>query len=107
MIKEKLGRRIQALRKQLNISQETLAEKLNISQKALSRIETGRNFLTAETLEKLLEVFGMKSCELFDFEHLGSKTELLDDITAYINTIQNDNNALIILHKITQALAKK
>lgn len=107
MIKEKLGKRIAELRKQLNISQETLAEKLDISQKALSKIETGQNFLTAETLEKLLIAFNLKSSELFDFEHLGSQTDLLNDINNYINTIKNDDNSLIILHKITQALAKK
>ena len=107
MIKEKLGKRISELRKRMNISQEMLAEKLNITQKSLSNIETGRNFLTADTLEKLLSVFNITSAELFDFEHLGSETELLDDISRYINTIKNDSGSLIVLHKITQALAKK
>lgn len=107
MIKEKLGRRIAELRRQYNMSQEELSEKLDISQKSLSKIETGRNFLTSETLEKLLSVFNMKSHELFDFEHLGKKTDLLEDIKNYINNIKNDSNSLIVLHKITQALAKK
>ena len=107
MIKEKLGKRIAELRKRYNLSQEILAEKLDISQKALSKIETGHNFLTAETLEKLLMVFNLKSNELFDFEHLGNESELIEDINIYINEIKNDKSLLIILHKITQALAKK
>ena len=49
MIKENLGKRIAELRKSLGISQEELAEKLDISQKSLSKIETGKNFLTSET----------------------------------------------------------
>ena len=106
MIKEKLGKRIAELRKNCNMSQEELAEKLEITQKSLSKIETGQNFLTSKTLEALLDVFNIKSYELFDFEHLGSKTELIDDINTYINKIKNDNNSLVILHKITQALAK-
>jgi len=107
MIKEKLGKRIAELRKKSNMSQEVLAEKLDISQKALSKIETGRNFLTAETLEKLLIVFNLSSNELFDFEHLGDNSELFDDIQNYINEIRNDKTLLMILYKITKALAKK
>ena len=107
MIKEKLGKRISELRKRLNISQETLAEKLDITQKALSKIETGRNFLTAETLEKLLKVFNMTCSELFDFEHLGSEKELIYDIQDYMEKIKKDSNSLVVLHKIMQALAKK
>ena len=40
---------------------EELSEKLGISQKSLSKIETGRNFLTSETLEKLLLIFDLKT----------------------------------------------
>lgn len=107
MIKEKLGKRISELRKCLNISQEELAEKLDISQKSLSKIETGRNFLTSETLEKLLIAFNMKTSELFDFDHLDSQENLLEEIYNYIATIKNDKNALKILYKITQSLAKR
>lgn len=107
MIKEKLGKRIAELRKYNNMSQEELAEKLDITQKSLSKIEIGQNFLTSKTLEKLLDVFNIKSFELFDFEHLGTPDDLIEDINKYIDRIKNDNNTLIILHKITQALAKK
>ena len=69
MLKEKLGKRISELRKIYNISQETLAEKLDISQKSLSKIETGHNFMTSDTLEKLLLAFNIKSYELFDFDY--------------------------------------
>lgn len=107
MIKEKLGKRIYELRKRLNISQEELAEKLDISQKSLSKIETGRNFLTSDTLEKLLCAFNMTGAELFDYDHLGEQTDLLDGIQKYIETIKEDKNSLRTLYKITQALAKK
>lgn len=51
-IKKSLGTRIKELRKQRSLSQEKLAELVEISQNALSYIETGDNFCTAETLEK-------------------------------------------------------
>ena len=107
MIKEKLGKRIFELRKRLNISQEELAEKLDISQKSLSKIETGRNFLTSETLEKLTIALDVEITELFDFNHTDKKINLLDEIYRYIDNIKNNEKDLITLYKIVQALGKK
>lgn len=107
MIKEKLGKRIYELRKRLNISQEELAEKLDISQKSLSKIETGRNFLTSETLEKLLTALDVRITELFDFDHTDKKENLLEEIYGYLDIIKNNEKDLITLYKIVQALGKK
>ena len=107
MIKEQLGKRIAELRKQMNISQEELAEKLNISQKSLSKIETGKNFLTAVTLEKILVAFDISCSELFSFEKVAPPEDLLTDINNYIDSIKNNREQLIILHKFSQALIKK
>lgn len=107
MIKEKLGKRIFELRKRLNISQEELAEKLDISQKSLSKIETGRNFLTSDTLEKLTLALNVEITELFDFNHTDKKENLLDEIYKYIDNIKNNEKDLITLYKIVQALGKK
>lgn len=107
MIKEKLGKRIFELRKRLNISQEELAEKLDISQKSLSKIETGRNFLTSETLEKLTLALNVDITELFDFNHTDKKENLLDEIYKYIDNIKNNEKDIITLYKIVQALGKK
>ena len=49
-IKSNLGIRIKELRKQRRLSQEKLAELVDISQNALSYIETGDNFCSADTL---------------------------------------------------------
>ena len=107
MIKEKLGKRIFELRKRLNISQEELAEKLDISQKSLSKIETGRNFLTSNTLERLTIALNVEITELFDFDHTDKKENLLDEIYKYIDNIKNNEKDLITLYKIVQALGKK
>ena len=107
MIKEKLGKRIFELRKRLNISQEELAEKLDISQKSLSKIETGRNFLTSETLEKLTLALNVEITEHIDFNHTDKKENLLDEIYKYIDNIKNNEKDLITLYKIVQALGKK
>ncbi len=54
-IKKLLGAKISRIRKEKRISQMKFAELLGISTNALSLIETGKGFLTAETLEKVLE----------------------------------------------------
>ena len=107
MIKEKLGKRITELRKNINLSQEELAEKLDISQKSLSKIETGKNFITSETLEKLLEALNISASELFDFEHHAPSENLLQEIINHIFVIKNNNEKLKLLFKITKTLANK
>lgn len=107
MIKEQLGKRIYELRKQMNISQEELAEKLEISQRSLSKIETGQNFVKSNTLEKLLTAFDISCNELFNFEHLNTSENLIDEIYKNIGSIKNNDYLVVILYKITKALAQK
>lgn len=107
MIKNLLGKRISELRNRMNISQEGLAEMLDISQKSLSKIETGKNFMKAETLEKLLKAFNIKSYELFDFEHHDTPQHLVEEIYNHIEIIKTNPELLVTLFKITQALAKR
>ena len=55
-IKKQLGVKIKRLRMKNGLTQEQLAEKIDIAPRTLSGIETGENFLTADTLEKILLV---------------------------------------------------
>ena len=64
-IKEELGKRIKALRIQRGYTQEKLSELIDISQRALSSIELGENFVTSETLDKLLATFEITSEDFF------------------------------------------
>ncbi len=107
MLKEQLGKRIYELRKQMNISQEELAEKIEISQRSLSKIETGQNFVKSDTLEKISKIFNLPYSELFNFDHLDSSENLLDEIYKHIDSIKNNDFLVVILYKITKALAQK
>ena len=69
-IKKKLGARIQEIRKSKKITQEKLAELINIEPPNLSNIECGKKFMTADTLEKIIEALDVNEKDLFDFEHL-------------------------------------
>ena len=55
------------------------AELLGISTNALSLIETGNGFLTAETLEKILTNLNIEPNELFSFDSLKSNEEIYDN----------------------------
>jgi len=107
MIKQQLGNRIYELRKQMNISQEELAEKLEISQRSLSKIETGRNFVKSDTLEKIIKVFNISCGELFNFEHLDTAENLVSEIHKHVDAIKNNDFLVVILYKITKALTQK
>lgn len=64
-IKKLLGAKISQIRKERGFSQIKFAEMLGLSTNALSIIETGNGFLTAETLEKILEKLNLEPDELF------------------------------------------
>lgn len=83
--KKSLGTRIKELRKQRSLSQEKLAELVEISQNALSYIETGDNFCTAETLEKIINALEVEPAELFNFGHQKDNETLLIEINSMLN----------------------
>lgn len=98
-LKENLGKKIKEYRQVQGISQEELAEKLDISQQTLSKIECGKNFLTAETLEKVLSVLGVKAYELFMFEGYSTQPDMLVEIEKYISIIKSNPKKISICEK--------
>lgn len=100
-IKKSLGIRIKSLRKQRNLSQEKLAELVDISQNALSYIETGDNFCTAETLEKIITALKIEPSELFDFGHQKANDELLVEINTML---KNTPEKIPEAYKIIKAI---
>ena len=100
-IKTLLGLRIKELRKNKGLSQEKLAEKINISQNALSFIETGENFLSSDTLEKIINALEIEPEELFHFKHLRPQKDLLNEI---IKILENNPEKIQEIYKITRAL---
>jgi len=66
-LKEGFGARLKELRKAKGYTQEKLAEKLDITQRQLTRIETGENFPSVETIEKISFYLEADLTSLFDF----------------------------------------
>lgn len=100
-IKKCIGKRIKELRKLRHLSQEQLAEKIDINQNALSYIETGENFFSAETLEKLINALQIEPSELFEVNHLQKDEQLLDEI---VQMLRQNPNRIKDIYKITKSL---
>lgn len=96
-----LGKRIKELRNKKGLTQEKLAEMVDIGERNLSKIECGANFVTAETLSKILSALDVVARELFDYEHHKNKEALKKEL---IDGINNDTLDVELLYKIYKSL---
>lgn len=101
-IKKQLGTKIKRLRQKRGLTQEQFAEKIDIATRTLSGIETGENFVTSETLDKMLEILEVSSSELFAFDHIKPKDELIDEIVTDIQNLK-DRVKIETIYKIVKA----
>ncbi len=65
--KEKLGNKIQKLRKEIGLTQEEFAEKLNISRTHIGHIEQGRKSPSMKLMEKIAKALRVKVKDIFPF----------------------------------------
>jgi len=95
------GTLIAKLRKQNGITQEQLGKQLSVTYQAVSKWENNLSEPDLETLEKLVEIFGITISEFFDMaknldnENSNSKSEtniLKTDLTENNITINSQNN---------------
>lgn len=106
-IKQELGKKIKRMRLNRGLTQEELAEAVDISQRTLSGIEIGENFVTAETLDKLIKALNTTSDELFAVNHLKDDDEKISEIKHDIIYISKDPEKLNILYNVTKSLMKE
>ena len=104
-IKKVLGRNIQQHRKNKNITQEMLAESIGIDTISLSKIETGRNYPTAENLSKIAKILNIEVYELFVSANQKTNEELLAEINNDLKKISADNKKLHLLNATLKTLA--
>ena len=64
-INQKIGARIQTLRKERKITQESLAETVNISTKFLSIIECGKSFPKTDKLVSIAKALNCSADDIF------------------------------------------
>lgn len=105
-IKKELGKKIKSIRISRGYTQERLSEMADISQRALSSIELGENFVTAETLDKLIYALEITSEELFATNAFKEPSELLKLINENIVKIGNNPEKLEIVYNLTKSLSR-
>ena len=106
-IKEEFGEKIKRMRQNRGLTQDQLAEAVDISQRALSAIERGENFVTSETLDRLLKTLNTTSEELFALNHLKPQDELLEEINKNLSKLAQNPQKLEIIYNITKSLLKE
>lgn len=106
-IKKELGKKIKQMRVSKGYTQDKLSEMINISQKALSSIEIGENFVTAETLDKLILALETSSEELFATNNVKEPKELIQKINENLALLNEDSEKLEIILNLTNSLVRK
>lgn len=91
-LKQKLGQRIQTLRKEQKITQERMAEIVGMDPKNISKIENGNNYPTAENLSAIASALGVEVYELFVFNSI-PYPQMKQEI---IESLNNDKNILYL-----------
>ncbi|MBQ3640563.1 helix-turn-helix transcriptional regulator [bacterium] len=105
-IKQELGKKIKKMRLKKGYTQDKLSEMVDISQRALSSIESGENFISSETFDKLLVAFEITSEELFATDAYKMPDELLKKINENLSKISNDSEKLEIVYNLTKSLVR-
>lgn len=106
-IKQELGAKIKRTRKKCGFTQEQLAEMVDISLRTMSGIESGENFISAETLDKILVALNTSSEELFASEHIKSSDALASELIEHINMLREDKEKLETVYKVVKALLRQ
>lgn len=105
-IKNLLGKKVKRLRKLRGYTQEKFADKIDITPRNLNRIESGENFVTSETLDKILKVLDVPADILFSYEYLRDKEEILAKIYNYIDRIKLEPKQLEKAYRILRIMAE-
>ena len=85
--KKLLGKRIKQIRRQRGLTQEKLSELVGIETGSLSGIESGRNFPSMLTIEKISNILGVEIKTMFDFNQLLSVDDMKKVIVNNIDEI--------------------
>ena len=105
-IKNLLGEKVKRLRKKRGFTQEQFAEMIDITPRNLCRIESGENFVTSETLDKILNTLNVPADILFSYEHLKNEKEIIADIYTYIDKIKANPRQLEKVHRVLRLVAE-
>lgn len=76
------------------LTQAQLAELVNVDDKHISCIESGKNFPSADLIERLATSLGVEPKDLFEFYYLQDTEDLKADIDNMLEKLNKDELAL-------------
>lgn len=100
-IKKLFGRKIKELRLKQGLTQENLAEAIGVCERNLSKIECGCNFVTANTLNKILIALNVEPNDLFNFKHNQDKDNLKQEL---LNAIDKETIDINLMYRFYEAI---
>lgn len=101
-IKEQLGSRIRELRLKNNLKQSELAEMVNIATKHQSCIETGKNYPSADLIEKYAKVFQLEPAEILNISHKKDIKLITLELDEIIKN--SDESHLRLIYRIVKSI---
>ena len=99
-----LGKNIKKYRKLRSLTQEKMTELVGIEVRTLSLIETGNNFVTSKTLEKLAKTLQVSPASLLEDPSYGDTEQLYSDSLKALELIKNNPEKLKTLNYILNSL---
>lgn len=106
-VKKELGLKIKRLRQKDGLTQEQFAEKIGIATRTLAGIEIGESFVSAQTIENIMNYAKITFEDFFISSHLRPTDELLADIYTYVEKIKDDRNKVENIYKIIKILSNE
>lgn len=92
-----LGNHIRDRRKEMHISQETLAERAEISPNTVSRIECGQSAMSVEIFMRIVQILGMDVSELMGMPDFGMEDEgKLQAIVYQIRHLRHNERKIVL-----------
>ena len=101
-VKKRIGKRIQELRVKKNLKQSELAEMIDIATKTQSCIETGKNYPTAENIEKYAKALNVDIAEILKIEHIKSTDDMRNEIFSMLKSANEEE--ILLLYKLLKAV---
>ncbi len=106
-IKKILGLKIKKLRQQSGLTQEQFAEKIGIATRTLAGIEIGESFVSANTIENILNYTGLSFEDFIICSHLRPIDDLMQDIYSYLDKIKDNREKVENIYKVIKSLANE
>lgn len=104
-IKHLFGRKLKEYRKKRLITQAQLAEKVNVDDKHISCIESGKNFPSADLIERLASALEIEPKDLFEFYYHQDEIGLKKDLILMIDELNQEE--LRLAHKYVRTFLLK